>query len=370
MNIVTSINKNFVQHFCSMCASLILNNSNQNINVFILHSDLDGEQQQKITNALLNLLSDKINLFYVEVKEDQFSSIPIIESHLSIQTLFRILLSELLPLDVEKLIYLDSDLVVEGSLDPLYSIDISNDYLAAVSDFNDELAMNQGINSGVDYFNSGVMLVNLKRWRQSNFLNECLNYAIENKEKLRFPDQDILNGVLKGKWTKLDISWNVTRMFFDRNTDDWTKEIQPLIKNAKSNPKIIHYTTWQKPWFYLDTHPLKERYFFYLDQTKATYVKYFEKNILEHSNIVIFGASLGGQRMKSFLEKEGLEVTYFTDNSEAKWGTYINNIKIISPSELASVPNFCVIIASAYAKEISTQLENMSLSKVVPLIYQ
>ncbi|MEY2357583.1 glycosyltransferase family 8 protein [Lysinibacillus capsici] len=369
MNIVTSINKNFIQHFCSMCSSLILNSREEKIDIYVLHSDLGDNDINIIAVVLEDLLNDTVNIHFVEVEENRFSSIPIIESHLSIQTLFRILLTELLPSDIEKLIYLDSDLVLEDSISQLFSLEINDYYVAAVPDFNDELAKNQNISSGVDYFNSGVMLVNLKKWREGDMLNKCLNYAFENKEKLRFPDQDILNGVLNGNWLKLDLSWNVTRMFYDRDEKDWEVPLQESIKIAKTNPKIIHYTTWKKPWFYLDDHPFKEKYFYYLNQTKFKYNQYFEKEILLESDIVVFGASLGGEKMEEFLSNEGLKVKFFTDNNEKKWGQTINGIEIISPQKLQSMSNPCIVIASLYEKEISEQLEKMNYSKVVPLIY-
>ena len=106
------------------------------------------------------------------------------------------IIPDLLPQNINKVLYLDSDLVVISSLEELYQVNL-NDYFLAV----------QGSRK-TGYFNSGVMVLNLQKWRNEKISTKVLDWARENKEKLRHWDQTALNHVIASNFVTIDRKWN------------------------------------------------------------------------------------------------------------------------------------------------------------------
>lgn len=167
----------------------------------------------------------------------------------------RLCVGELLAND--KVIYLDTDILVRGPLDALYDMNIENNIVAAVLDveLNDafqtsnesrlKIGMTNVLNRdyckyivgpGGRYFNSGVMLINLQRWRNFDVKNKCLNF-LDSKVLLAFCDQDALNSVLQNNVFYIDFEWN----YFVSS-----KKLNGMSISIK--PKILHYSGPAKPW--------------------------------------------------------------------------------------------------------------------------
>jgi UDP-D-galactose:(glucosyl)LPS alpha-1,3-D-galactosyltransferase len=138
--------------------------------------------------------------------------------HVSDAMYLRLGLVEALPDHVERLLYLDCDTLVTGSLSPLVSVDLVNAPLAAVRDAFTRRVVDRGglpgwqgypPMSGQDpYFNSGVLLIDTASWRRLDVSDRALGYLLDNAGKLRYPDQDALNVACAGQWTRLPSRWN------------------------------------------------------------------------------------------------------------------------------------------------------------------
>jgi lipopolysaccharide biosynthesis glycosyltransferase len=164
--------------------------------------------------------------------------------HYSAASLIRILMPRLFDETVQKVLYIDSDVVVTGNVATLFDMDLSGKAIWAVQDGADEEFQNRlgkkfpWMNAPADarYFNSGVLMVNLAEWRKSNVTERVMEFLQLHDEQLSFPDQDALNAVALGNWGRLPPSWNLQPIFYNWKTASRLNE-----------PGLIHYTCC-KPW--------------------------------------------------------------------------------------------------------------------------
>lgn len=147
-----------------------------------------------------------------------------------------------------KALYLDSDTIVLDDLSDLYNADLGDFALAAALD--DGFYGNELLDLHCDeYFNSGVLLINLDYWREFNVGERCLDFAKNNPEKINWPDQDALNYILKGLWFEIPISYNFQDASFEKRCP-----------SSNYLPKIIHFTGENKPWSKKCTHAYRDKY--------------------------------------------------------------------------------------------------------------
>ncbi|SOB91174.1 lipopolysaccharide biosynthesis glycosyltransferase [Ureibacillus xyleni] len=361
INIVCSINSVFLQHFCVMAMSVV-SNTNHTIHFHIINNDLTNEDKQLVNKVFKKY--NYVSVSFYTIEDKLLEDIKIQAEHLTIQALYRLLIPEILPHSINKVIYLDSDLLVNSNIANLYDIDVEDYYIAAVNEIFEPSTILLKLNSSLDYFNSGVMIINLKKWREDAFLQKCLVFAKNNQDKLLLADQDILNGVLKGEWKRIPLEWNLVKGIWIDYQEYCKRYSKVYIDTIIEKPNIIHFTTPSKPWHWLCDHPYKEKYFYYLNITGLSYVKYPELSYLNSkNNIYIFGSGKAGQETLKILEKQNTKIKGFYDNNVDLWGISVNGIEVYDPKKCKSGPNDFIIIASMYYKDISKQLKNYGLKE-------
>jgi lipopolysaccharide biosynthesis glycosyltransferase len=190
----------------------------------------------------------------------------------SLESYYRLLLPEVLPAELDKVIYLDCDLVVNRDLGELWDLDVSETYLLAVP----ELALDSRFVSSkagirlyrelalppdLELFNSGVMVINLRKWREQQLAWRAITYLREAAHYLRWHDQEALNAVLGGEWTALDPRWNVSMHVFGGKAS-----AQHNVDLCR-DPFIVHYNSAIKPWHPDFSFGFRELFFRQLDNT-------------------------------------------------------------------------------------------------------
>ena len=254
-NICLSCDNNYAQYAGVVIASILLNSDDKSFfNFYILDGNIEQENKDKIEklkeikNFNLNFISIDENLFEVYKKIGT-------HSYISLSTYYRLKLASLLP-DVDNILYLDCDVIINSNLAELLEIDISEYYAAGVKD----IAVNSSgyvpkLEKGNIYFNAGVLYFNLDKIRKDNIESEFEKYTIENFDKIRVGDQEIINVVCQGKIKELPSTWNVQSSNFV-NRSDYTK-----------NPNIVHYVGRNKPWKFGSINYWKNLYFNVLEKT-------------------------------------------------------------------------------------------------------
>ena len=212
--------------------------------------------------------------------------------HITHTAYFRLLAGILLPESIDRVIYLDSDLLVRDDISELWLAEIGNDYCLAVpdiacpyvdartADFNYKKSSpylaglspianwrQLGLNGGASYFNSGVMVLNIRRWREERIELKLLECLRNNPNYIWCWDQYALNVVFAGEWSELPTRWNQGAHVFEFPDETYSPIEQQLFLNVRDNPAIIHFTTEWKPWHYHNDHPLRELFFEQLDKT-------------------------------------------------------------------------------------------------------
>lgn len=186
--------------------------------------------------------------------------------HITQATYYRLFLPEVLPERVERFVYLDSDVVVRRPIEDLWSTDLEGHTLAAVMKPRASEYRDVGLQSETDYFNSGVLVIDARRWRAAGVRDAALGHAIRDPHCLHGHDQPALNRVFAGRWKRLDLRWNQQFKFFV-HTAGYLRLPRAELRRLRRDPFIIHYTTSSKPWHYTNDHPLRHCYYDALDRT-------------------------------------------------------------------------------------------------------
>ena len=267
INIVFATDDNYVQHLCCAIASLLENkNKKDNLCIFILNSGLTEENINNI-EKLKSIQNFELQFCDMNKYNAIFDSLPLNRDYISKATYYRLMLLEVLPKNIDKIIYLDCDIIVLNDIANLYNENIEDFYAGVIEDEGSITQIKRmGFPIENNYFNAGILLLNLEKLRKINYLEECINFFEQNKEKIVLQDQDILNGVFNGKCKFLPLNWNANaRLYFKNSLEHlYTKE-QEL--DAKKHPYILHYTDIKKPWRRYSDHPLQYVYIKYLFKT-------------------------------------------------------------------------------------------------------
>ncbi len=167
---------------------------------------------------------------------------------------YRLYFSSLVQDKVERLIYLDTDTVVLKSLMELNSVSLGGFPVAAVWDNYVRTQPLIGIEKEGEYFNSGVLVIDVNRWRDEKISENAIRYLLDYPERIKFVDQCALNAVLKGKWQKLENKFNLLYSYVPESLSK--KELSLFLTD-----KVIVHFTLQRPWHMLCKSRL--RYFYY-----------------------------------------------------------------------------------------------------------
>lgn len=263
---------NFVLPCCVLIGSILKNNDDVHIN--IVYSNLSEKSKDKIKETVCRFEKSKpiqeILAFY-DIG-DACSNFSIYDNRFSLTTYNRILLPSVMDENVEKVLYLDCDMIVTRSLDDLFKTDIENYAVGAVYDVNGDLIhfynrLHYSYDEG--YFNAGMLLVNLSYWRKNEISKAIISFVANNKGTLLNNDQDALNGVLHGKWKKLSATYNAMfpltfQLPLGQVAFCEINLLNEMIKQSE-NPVIVHYIGIKKPWHkeYKDGMPLQKVWEYY-----------------------------------------------------------------------------------------------------------
>lgn len=178
-------------------------------------------------------------------------------------TFARLLIGRFLPPDIDRVLYFDSDLIVRGDLKELWDHDLAGKTIGAIRDVvpypNNSVL---GLPPGAPYFNAGVMLIDLLRWRELEIGQRALDFACQHPDRILHWDQCALNLILCGDWVMLDPKWNfqTKEVGGRRNGYMHFKKMRSHVRDAV---RIVHFTGLSKPWHYENYHPIKEEYLKY-----------------------------------------------------------------------------------------------------------
>ncbi len=268
MDIIHCIDDKYVP-FCAVAIESLCQNNSGNINYHIISASLDENNKDILREVIVDKYNHAVNFY--DVDNSLLKDCIIRDGdHVSLATYLRILIPKILPNNISKALYLDCDLIINGNISSLFTIDL-NDYASgAVFDGGtDDIRTYNRLkySSGNGYFNAGVLLMNLEYWRINNVMESLFSFIKEHPERLMFWDQDAINSVLAGKIKRLPFKYNMTDPFYQINPP-LRQEYLDEIEQARLNPVILHFATANKPWYEDNQHPLKYKFYQYLSMTR------------------------------------------------------------------------------------------------------
>lgn len=268
INICTAVNSKYARYLYVMLFSLFESNDDE-IDVYILQADLT-EYEKCYLNELAGRYHSKI--LFVDVDVNAFEDELPKDEHFSIETYFRLMMPELLS-KINRVLYLDVDIIIQGNINSLYNINLDGNVMAVCQDmlveYLDENYQSRFKRYGhIPYFNAGVILYDLNRMREKYTFSDFMDAARELRFDLPYVDQDILNYLFYNQ-----VKW------IDRNKYNYMplSDRGARLMDDVLAPTIIHYAG-VNPWIAKKEPGVSRLWWKYAKRTKW-YVELLEEYV-------------------------------------------------------------------------------------------
>lgn len=242
MNIIISVDSNYLEKAKTMLFSLYLHNKKEDIKLFVLNYRLTNNECAELKNYLLKKCEMKV--FFIDIGHSFLDEFPIIYDRFSVEMYYRILAQFLLPSNISRALWLDADIVIMKNISEFYNQSFNEKLYVVCEDSENKseyvqvIAKKLGLSESHKYFNSGVLLINLEKLRLQTSLSHIIEISTSIKDCLTCPDQDILNYIYSGK-----VKYNDWKMYnYQLST------IEKIPSNELKRIKILHYSGPNKPW--------------------------------------------------------------------------------------------------------------------------
>ncbi len=261
MNVLYSTDDKYLKICLTSIVSLL--KYNKDVNIYIIENNLTKKMKNELKEIIYSYKATVSFISCEEICKDMKKN-----NEFSIAAYARLFIED--KVDTNKILYIDADTIIVSDLSKLWNTDIKDNYIGAVLDtvpyyLKEAVEMKEEDK----YVNSGVMLINLKKWREENFKEKVLEYIKCHRYNVVHHDQGILNGICNGKIYILPPNNNVMPEFLMMNADQIKKlyHLKEYYSNdeidyAKNHPKIIHFLEkfYNRPWYYECTHPYKNNF--------------------------------------------------------------------------------------------------------------
>lgn len=246
MNILITMDNRYIEPARVMLSSLQRKEKNTHFDVYVLHSSLTD----KSIDALKRVLDPARSILHsIRIDDDLLAYAPTTDRY-PVEMYFRIFAARYLPKDLDRILYLDPDLVINRRIDDLYNMPIDGYLMAAATHVREMMrkinVLRLDMHEHGTYINSGVLLLNLDALRKEQDYEKVFEYIKKYKNMLMLPDQDILSGLYSDRVLPIDAyRYNMTeRLFRYCRSEDDSKNVNWI----RANSAIIHYCGRNKPW--------------------------------------------------------------------------------------------------------------------------
>lgn len=246
MNILVTLDANYIHPLRVMLKSLFFNHREGTFTIYLMHSRLADDEVKRITQFVVE---HGHRLREVRVEEQFFKEAPTIK-HYTKEMYYRLLAHQFLPANLNKVLYLDPDILVLNPIDDLYHLDLNGYMFAAACHRLPLMEINKFRLKPYDvdtYYNSGVLLMNLEEARRKINEKEIYEYVARYKQKLLLPDQDVINALYSKQIKTLDemlYNYDPRYYYYYKMTSYGKVDMDYVIYRTK----ILHFCGKKKPW--------------------------------------------------------------------------------------------------------------------------
>ena len=242
MNILVTLDSNYIYPLSVMLRSLAANCPGSRIDLYVVYASLTEDDFSRMESALGG--SDH-EVHRIKVDDAIFSGFPVLD-RISKATYYRLLIGEILPQEIDRVLYLDPDIVINRSLEEFYNLDLKGNILAGATHLFGLLGkinlLRLGIHKHTEiYINAGVLLIDLKKWRETVTLGQILTYISKKHRTLFLADQDVVNALFADHTLAVDerlYNLDEKTALHSLKTHEWIEK----------NCSIVHYNGKYKPW--------------------------------------------------------------------------------------------------------------------------
>lgn len=247
MNLLVTLDSKYIRPLKVMLYSLFVNNPGEDFDIYLMHSSISRTEIADI-ESFVNRYNQK--LFEIKIDDGYFQNAPVI-LHYTKEMYYRLLAYKFLPRELDRILYLDPDILVINPIRDLYNMDLDG-YLYAAA-FHNVIAVKE-INrirlypyKITAYFNSGVLLMNLDLQRKLVNEDEIYAFIEKNWSKLIMPDQDIINALFSRQIKCIDeklYNYDVRYYRYYKVTTNNICDMDYIMKNTV----FLHFCGKKKPW--------------------------------------------------------------------------------------------------------------------------
>lgn len=247
-NVLVTLDRNYLKVLRTMLYSLSQSDSTGIFTVYVAHNSLTEDDF-----AALQAVLPRTELIDVPLSEEMFQDAPISDRYPK-EMYYRLFAAQYLPQELDRILYLDPDLVVINSLRSLYEIDFGDNLFAAASHIESRTFKNFNrrrlhLSEQARYINSGVMMMNLSLLRTQQDPQQIYQFIEEHKNTLLLPDQDVVNALYADRTIFLDpLIYNLGEKYLRLKNLHLPKEEKLGIDWVRQHTAIIHYYGRNKPW--------------------------------------------------------------------------------------------------------------------------
>lgn len=272
--VVYSSDNNYAQHTGVSILSLLDNNRHfRSIHIYIIDNEISKSNKTKLRSIIK---SYKREITFIDFNIYKSILNLNMEWNISISSYARLFISSMLPNNIDKVLYFDCDTIIVNKLDELWNLNIDNYYIAAVQDtISNEIKKSIGVSKEYRYINAGMLLINLKRWREDKIKEKFIRFIDKYNGNVIHHDQGVLNGVLHYGVKIVSPKFNLMTIYYMLNRSEIIEYYniegefysEKEINEAINNVIYIHFTPafTTRPWIKNCKHPRKKEYFKYIE---------------------------------------------------------------------------------------------------------
>lgn len=264
-HVAYACDENYIEQTMVSMASLMEHNQTHKIVIYLIESKIGRESLQKICH----LVEQYKQSFICIALDDLLKGIDLTLDERHPKTIYaKLFLDQVC--EADRILYLDSDTVITSSLEELWKMDFQDAYIAGVAmPYTTDIKRKLGLTSEMDYFCDGIVLINLKVWRNKQVAEQCREYIMRQKGNPYMLSEGVINTVAGEYRITLPPKYNLMSTFLLWNAKQ-IKELfdvshfytQEQIEQARKNPVIIHYLNelYIRPWYRNSDHPYRDEY--------------------------------------------------------------------------------------------------------------
>lgn len=269
MHIVYSSDDNYAQHMGASIYSLLSHNAGSAIVIYVIDNGISSDSKGKLQQIINQFPLSRIQ--WIDFSKWSEKLTLNMQWPISLSSYGRLFIGSMLPADVSRCLYLDCDMIICDCIDELWNWDMHGCTIASVQDtVSRETKERIGVHCEEKYFNAGLLLIDLNKWRSIDTEWACLDFIARHQGSVTHHDQGVLNGLFHQDVSILPLKYNVMTIHYIMSRAKilkYFREESPFyseeeIAQAKAHPVVLHYTPsfTSRPWVRTCRHPLKKLY--------------------------------------------------------------------------------------------------------------